>query len=543
MTWRFLEFLAYATLVSALMAQSRQDRPAHRAAFEEPGVQPTPADSGRQAVPPQWWEKAAAIVRVSLMPSRDRASLSLDVAKASSQLDEFHSRGISAVEIFAPAYGGVSYGGLDAKDRYRVDPTAGTMDDFRRLVTLAHSKGMPVITFDNLGYISVDAPEWLKACDDVKAGRTTRESQWFRWSDRADAPAPAGDSIFMVPADVLPVLWRRGNGDVPIQPIDTTRKHGGDFRRTMAPGQWQYSSRAGKYYWSKWWGTDDAGNDVQLPHYNWSVRGWQEEAEKIIRFWMSTGLDGMIMDAPNWYIDCGWDLHRRRITGVIGSYGNVYMQAEGAGALYEDPGVWITEGGYNSVQDYALGDLWGNPSPIRMAIDNGDPRPIEVAFRKYHDRVVQAGGTLYFAVGERLRISDPLKQHLAVAVAALGGDMIQFSYAQALQIPPQTQALLKLKQAHPALHNSGGRRQIPTNADDKFYAILRTAADQSERILVVMNFQSTAQTAEVDLSGVATAGLVDLENRAETLRTSSLKVDLPAYGYRVYQVKPPSRLP
>jgi hypothetical protein len=87
------------------------------------------------------------------------------------------------------------------------------------------------------------------------------------------------------------------------------------------------------------------------------------------------------------------------------------------------------------------------------------------------------------------------------------------------------------------------RRQLPTNADDRYYAFLRTSADASERVLVVLNFQSAGQTVEVDLSGVATAGLVDLRTGAEVPRENPLKVVLPRDGYRLYKVKPALRLP
>jgi hypothetical protein len=46
-------------------------------------------------------------------------------------------------------------------------PEVGTMEDFRASVRLIDSKGMAVISFDNLGYCSSEAPEFLKAADDV----------------------------------------------------------------------------------------------------------------------------------------------------------------------------------------------------------------------------------------------------------------------------------------------------------------------------------------------------------------------------------------
>jgi hypothetical protein len=58
-----------------------------------------------------------------------------------------------------------------------------------------------------------------------------------------------------------------------------------------------------------------------------------------------------------------------------------------------------------------------------------------------------------------------------------------------------------------------------------------------------MNFQNSPQTVEVDLSGVAMACLVDLVTNTAVPRRNPLKVELPAYGYRLFQVKPALKLP
>jgi glycosidase len=135
-----------------------------------------------------------------------RPQFPIDPAKAEPILDDYKARGVSAIEIFAPYYGGRSYGGLDAIDRINLNPKVGTMDDFRALVRLIHSKGMAVISFDNLGYCSSESPDFLKAADDVRAGRDTPEARRFLWADSADAPPPGpdNDKFFMVRPRHLP---------------------------------------------------------------------------------------------------------------------------------------------------------------------------------------------------------------------------------------------------------------------------------------------------------------------------------------------------
>jgi glycosidase len=342
----------------------------------------------------------------------------------------------------------------------------------------------------------------------------SKEVSFYLWSDRADAPPPghqSGNTFFMVRPTHLP-------GGKPGTFYDST-KH--EF--------WAWSERAGRYYWSKWAGVDLAGNDVRLPQYNWGHPAFQEEAEKIVRFWMDTGIDGMIIDAVNWYVDHTWALGRRRMTDVIASYDNSYSQPEGAGGFHEDPVPWITEGGWNSVQDYGLGIWWESGSDVvRNAIESGDPRPIERALRDYHDRVVAAGATLYQHAS---KFKEPNKQVFATAIVVLAGDLLGVHYPGDFPLAAETTGLLELKRRHRALQQLSTRRPIPTNADDKYYAFLRTAADGSERILVVMNFQSAPASISLDLSGVAASRLENLRTSSAVPFETKLSIEVPAYGY------------
>ena len=96
--------------------------------------------------------------------------------------------------------------------------------------------------------------------------------------------------------------------------------------------------------------------------------------------------------------------------------------------------------------------------------------------------------------------------------------------------------IFRMKQQHPAVQQLSLRRMLPTNADDKYYAFFRTAAAVSERVLVVMSFQSSPQTVEADLSGMAMTGLVELKTGKTLSRENPLKVELPACGFSLCEV-------
>ena len=247
---------------------------------------------------------------------------------------------------------------------------------------------------------------------------------------------------------------------------------------------------------------------------------------------MDTGLDGMIIDAVNWYVDHTWETGRRRMTSVIASYSNTYLQPEGAGAFREDPVAWITDGGWNSLQDYGLGIWWEKGSNVIVnAIQSGDPRPIERALRDYHDRVVAAGGVLYF---QPPRLEQKEQEQFGFVVLACLGDLIQPSYSPEQQLDPDLTWILKTKAAHRALQQLSVRRKLPTKTDDKHYVFLRTAADGSERILVALNFQPYC----TGCGGRSKRGRNREPNRVEDWEEvrarHSFKVKLPAFGYLTF---------
>ncbi len=469
------------------------------------------------ALPP-WYISAAAIHRVTLKPPTAYwrfEELSLEPAKANQQMREWQKEGITALEVFAPEEGGNSYDGLDAKDRYRLDPGLGSIGDFRRLVKQAHHLGLAVVTFQNLGYSSLDAPQFLKAEDDIRMGRDTPETRFFFWSKTQDAPPPAASNSYFL-----------------VRP----KQAGYDPTKNEF---WQWSERAQRYYWTRWPGKDANGQTTHLPQYNWAGPEWPAEAQKVVRFWMNTGLDGMILDAVNWYAGATWKKIDANITGPVSSYGREFIQPEGGGAFHtDDPVGWITEGHFTNLNDYGVGIWWEKDNQaLQASVKTGNPHLLENALRAYHDRDVAAGGTLYMPVPN---LHDPQQQQLAEALLATSGDLLCYCNARGeITQPGQgTPALLKLKAIHPALYQNSLRRQIPTNDDNHFYATLRDAANHSERLLIVFNFQRQTATVDVDLGAINGSQYIAIDGgQAPGFDHSSLQVQLPAYGHRIFAVK------
>ena len=313
-------------------------------------------ESLRTLLPPCWYQKVAGWEIVTFKKHMHYGhELSLDPNELSLQLDQIKAQGIQAIEIFAPAEGRAAYNGLDTVNHFRIDPELGTMDDFRRAVRLAHSKGIAVVVFINLGYFSVEAPDWLEAVRDKRAGQDTPKVRWFLWSDKADTPPPPTQE------DIYVTREER----------DRAKDYWG----------WKFSEEANAYYWARWKATGKDGTLISLPQLNWGSADWREQAAHVVRFWMDTGIDGMLIDAPLCYPNQTWAQNRKYITDIISSYGNVFMDPEGG----RDP-AWITEAGYDVLHDYGLSYApntfkW-QPDIIEQSIKSGhDTNVVAARFR------------------------------------------------------------------------------------------------------------------------------------------------------------------
>jgi len=464
-----------------------------------------------------WYVTAGAIHRVMLKPSTKYwrlEHLSMDPLTAKQQMLAWKNEGITALEIFAPEDGGNSYDGLDAKDRYHLDSGLGSITDFKRLVSLAHSLGMRVITFQNLGYSSVESVQFEKAEEAVRSGETTRLTEMFFWSKSPDAPKPADSNSYFYCRPDLPNYQPTKN----------------EF--------WQWSDRAQAYYWTRWPGRDASGNTIHLPQYNWSGTAWPDEAARVVHFWMNTGLDGMVLDAVNWYAGANWQSIDQNITGAIAGYGKKFSQPEGGGGFGDDPVGWVKEGNFTNIYDYGLGIWWEkNARPLAASIEQSKPEILEKALRDYHDPVVAAGGTLYFPIP---KLDNPDDQRFAEALVVTSGDLPCYCdpvgriTAPAAGIPE----LLKLKLNHPALFQNSLRRRIATDDDPQVYAIERYAADNSERLLLVFNFSSEAVNTLVDLGAIHGNQYIDLISGQPARATGQkLPVSLAGHGYRIFTIK------
>ena len=434
-------------------------------------------------------------------------------------VDEVKEWGFNAICMGIPYHGGIQYSGLDVLDYYAVDPALGSIDDFDDLVTACHDRDVAVTAFLNLGYAAMEFPPFVRACDDVKAGVDSPESRWFVWSDTKSAELDRSQLPFFL-------------NDV--------------------EGSWRFSERAGKYFWVRWFGKS---GDEDLPQFNYGEESWQEECRKVVRFWMDRGIDGIMVDAVPEYTNCTWEVNNSTITDVVHEYPNAFVLPEGAG-IRSDPVAWITDGHYDSVQDYgiATGRRW--EQAIRLALESGNPKGIEIKLRLYRDRVVKPGGVTWARVrgswgsgdggGPALRVMggttgnlSPAQMLLEVVTLATVGELFVasdriFEPIWSTTFLSRHKEIMRARQKYPALRAMGSRRRLPTHDDSRYYAFLRAPTAGDQLLLVVLNFQSEDRNIKVYLDWEAE--LIDIFSRKHQKVKKTLKLSLPPYGYGIFEV-------
>ena len=165
----------------------------------------------------------------------------------------------------------MSYHGYDVVDYYHVDPRYGTDDDFRKLMTEAHKRGIHVIV-DFVPNHSGSQNPWFQA-----ALRDTRSSyrDWYRWSAR-----------------------------LPVQ------------KGPWGQEAWHKSPVRDEYYYGVFW--------HEMPDLNYQNPSVRAEMQKVLTYWLKEmHADGFRFDAIPYLVEDGNALqHSRGTHDVLRQLGN-----------------------------------------------------------------------------------------------------------------------------------------------------------------------------------------------------------------------------
>ena len=201
-----------------------------------------------------WWEGAVIyqIYPRSFMDSN--ADGVGDLAGIASKLDYVAGLGVDAIWLSPFFPSPMKDFGYDVSDYRSVDAIFGSLDDFRTLMSRAKNLGLKVIIDMVLGHTSDQHP-WFQ---ESRRSHDNSKSDWYVWAD----PKPDGSP---------PNNW--------LSPF------GGSA--------WQWDSQRGQYYFHNF-----LECQPDLNFHEAEVRRAQMDN---LRFWLDLGIDGVRLDAVNFY--------------------------------------------------------------------------------------------------------------------------------------------------------------------------------------------------------------------------------------------------
>jgi len=174
-----------------------------------------------------------------------------DLNGLTQKLDYIKGLGASCIWLM-PIMVSPSYHGYDVSDYYKVEPAYGTNEDFKRLMTEAHRRGIVVLIDMVLNHTSSENP-WFKA---ALSDTASPYRSWYRFSPTSLGKGPWGAEA------------------------------------------WHKSPVRDEYYYGVFWSG--------MPDLNYETPAVLQEAEKIAEFWIKDmGVDGFRLDAVPYLVEEG----------------------------------------------------------------------------------------------------------------------------------------------------------------------------------------------------------------------------------------------
>ena len=241
----------------------------------------------RQPTPPNPWWLTSNFAERSLMPRRFRCSEHsrspgiCTLKELRGLLPSLQESGYSVLNIDWPVWAGPDqlYEGFGIYNATAVDPLLGNDDDWRAFAGDVHGRGMRLIADFNPSYFYTGAPDFRRAAADVAAYGlhalpNASPARWFRWS----AACPGAKE----------------------QPPDD------DPRQGLTDG-WVHSPEAGACYWAVFGGDAEYGGQ---PTGDLASPEWRRELTAVLTHWVvERGLDGFVLDAPQYYLASAGGVH------------------------------------------------------------------------------------------------------------------------------------------------------------------------------------------------------------------------------------------
>ena len=188
-----------------------------------------------------------------------------DIKGICHRLDYLKELGVNAVWL-SPVYASPNVdNGYDISDYQKIMDEFGTMDDWEKMVEMAHERGIAVIMDLVLNHTS-DKHKWFQ---ESRKSKENRFSDYYIWRN----PESEGP----------PSMWKSSFGG----------------------SAWEYVPERGQYYLHSF--------AKEQPDLNWENSEVRSEIYKMISWWVDKGVDGFRVDAIS-YLDKGLDKMNQKDT-------------------------------------------------------------------------------------------------------------------------------------------------------------------------------------------------------------------------------------
>ncbi|MEO7218511.1 MAG: alpha-amylase family protein, partial [Gemmatimonadaceae bacterium] len=180
-----------------------------------------------------------------------------DFAGLMQKLDYIQSLGVTCIWLLPFYPSPLRDDGYDISSYEAINPTFGTLDDFKHFLSEAHRRGLRVITELVINHTSDQHP-WFQAAR--RAPKGSPERDFYVWSDTA-------------------TLYK----DARIIFTDTEKSN------------WAWDSVAEQFYWHRFFS--------HQPDLNFDNPEVLEAVIDVMRFWLRMGVDGMRLDAVPYLVE------------------------------------------------------------------------------------------------------------------------------------------------------------------------------------------------------------------------------------------------
>ncbi len=197
------------------------------------------------------WYKDAVFYEVHVRAYADSNGDGIgDFKGLTSRLDHLAALGVDCLWLLPMYPSPLRDDGYDISDYTGIHPDYGTLDDFRELLSAAHSRGLRVLIELVVNHTSDQHPWFV----DARSSRDSRYRDYYSWSDSPDLYSGAR-IIF----------------------LDTETSN------------WAWDPVSRSYYWHRFYS--------HQPDLNYNNPAVVEEIWKVMKFWLEMGIDGFRVDA------------------------------------------------------------------------------------------------------------------------------------------------------------------------------------------------------------------------------------------------------